>query len=558
MMPTRRESRHQKTPLKQARLADLNFNFQTVNSRKQSTPAQTEKHKQVGLEAFGFISQPASGRVSVVELKGGPVAGPEPLQQKRRKVVRPLRIWQSPSASPRASSLPPPPSPIGTPLGDGSEIAETQFAQPDAQFEDEPDLTTVEMRAEVNPPTVSFPSPISVTLKPGPLQMLPPPTTPKRRKVLEIPSSHSPPVTPISPYKSPSIFRSSQKSPLSHYRSPLKSPRKSPSKWSKSGLVASSQWWDNEETGLTQGFTQGPTQGRIPQEICEEDGDDDDFFNQTFNAGRLFQTDRARGSFSPLEETQVATYRTSPKIKTEKDLGTPHVSLFDEWEDRHQHREVEIIIPESPQSGAKRGHNARTPRKIKTEPQEEEGEVFPRSTQTQNRWESQHRDREDTVILESPLSPLHGRRKEVHWEDRSRATSTFPQPLPGTLGAQNIPGGTQYDDGTQEQYELWNILPATAEVEEEGKRASSEEETGDQEDQTKEKADITKKGKGVLGHEKSVVGSDDVLATMSQLLPETLMESFPMPPPLTQWSSQSNWTPGGADGDDDDDDDDEL
>ncbi|KAF8422654.1 hypothetical protein EV426DRAFT_604913 [Tirmania nivea] len=554
MMPTRRKSRHKKTPLEQARLADLNFNFQTVNSRQQFIPAPTEKHKQVSLEAFGFIPQPAKSRISTAKPESKAEAEPKPLQQKRRKViVRSPRISPSASASSGTSSPSQPSPSIDT---HDREIAETQFAQPDPQFKYEPDPAAEERQAEMNPPAVLFPSPISVTLRPGPLQMLRPPTTPKRRKALEIPSSHSPPVTPISPYKSPSIFRLSQKSPLSHRSSPLQFSRKSPSKWSKSGLVASTQWWDNEETGLTQGFTQGPTQGRISPKIGEGVEDANGFFNQTFPAGRLFQTDRARGSFSPLEETQATTYKISPKIKTEENLDPPHVSLFDRREDSHQHRRVETMIPESPQSGAKKKANTRSPRKIKSEPQEEGVEVFPWSTQTQNKWGRQHLDREDTVIPESPLSPPRGSCKEVHWEDcyRTRAASTSPQPFPGTLGAQNAPEETQYDDGTQVQYEWWDILAATAGRGGESKRASNREEAGDQEGQTKEKADITNKGKGELGYEENVLRSDDAMPTMSQLLPETLMESFPMPPPLTQWSSQPNWKPGGA-GDDDDDDD---
>lgn len=536
MMPTRRESRLKNSPLEQARLADLNFNFQTVNSRKGSTPARTEKHKQVGLEAFGFIKS------STVK--------PEPLQRKRRKVVvRSPRISLSASASSRTFSLSPPPSSIDT---QDREIAETQFAQPDLQFEDGLDPATEEREGEINPPVVSFPSLIPVALKPGPLQMLPPPTTPKRRKALEVPSSHSPPATPISPYKSPSIFLPLQKSLLSHHKSPLQSPRKSPSKWSKSGLVASSQWWDNEETGLSQGFTQGPAQGRISLEISEEDEDEDDFFNQTFYAGRLFQTDRARGSFSPVEETQAATYSTSLKIKAEEDLDTPDLPWFHEWEDSHQHKRIETMIPEARQKA-----NARNVLKIKKESQEEEGGISPRSTQTQDRWKSQHHDQEDTVIPESLLSPSHGSRKEVHWEDsdRTRGTSTSstsstsstpPGSLLGTSGARSTPEETQYGDGTQVQYEWWGILSATTEGGGEGKRASTREETEDQEVQIKNSG-ITKKGERGLGHEENILGSDDAMPTMSQLLPETLMESFPVPPPLTQWSSQPT---GGADDDD--------
>lgn len=306
--------------------------------------------------------------------------------------------------------------------------------------------------------------------------------------------------------------------------------------------------------GLTQGFTRGLTQGRLSLEMGEEDEDEDDFFNQTFHAGRLFQTDRARGSFSPLEETQAATYRTSPQFKAEGGLDT-HMPLFDECEDRHQQRAVERLIPESPQLIVKKKANIGSSLKIKTESQEEEGQIFQQSTQTQNRWESEHRYREGTVIPESPLSPSHGSRKKVHWEgsDRTRATSTFPQPSPGTLGARNVPVETQYGDGTQVQYEWWDILPAAARGGGEGRQASNGEETGNQEDQTMKKVDITKKEERKLGYEGKVPGSDDGMPTMSQLLPATLMESFPMPPPLTQWSSQLNWTPGG-----DDDDDDEL
>ncbi|KAF8459406.1 hypothetical protein BGX38DRAFT_1148418 [Terfezia claveryi] len=555
MMPKRQESRHKKTPLEQARLAALNFNFQTVNSLK-LTPAITEKHKQVGLETFGFISQPAKSRINTIEPECEAEAKPKPLQRKRRKVVlRPPRVSSSVSASSRTSSLSPPTPSIDT---HDSEIAETQFAQPDPKFEDEPDSTTEERQAEMNPPAVSFPSPILVTLKPGPLQMLPPQTTPKQRKVLEIPSSHSPPVTPISPYRSPSVFRSSQKSP-SHRRPPLQFPRKSPSKWSKSGLVASSQWWDNEELGFTQEFTQGLTQGRVSLETGEEDEDEDDFFNQTFHAGRLFQTDRARGSFSPLEETQAATYRTSPQFKAEGGLDTPHIPLFDEWEDSHQQRAVENMIPESPQLKAKKIANTGNALKIKTELQEEEGEIFPQSTQTQNRWEVQHRYPKGTIIPESPLSPFHESRKKVHWEgsDRTRATSTFPQPSPGTLGARNVPEETQYGDVTQVQYEWWDILSAAGGGAGEGRQASNGEETGIQEDQTMKKVAIAKKEERKLGYEEKVPRGDDVMPTLSQLLPATLMESFPMPPPLTQWSSQLNWTPGGDDNDDDDDDDDD-
>lgn len=552
-------SRKKKLPLEQARLAGLDFNFQTVNPRRESTtPSRGYQQKQAGLETFGFISRkakPIKSRTPTINTE----SEPEPPQQKRRRVVvRSPKLSQSSLLTSRTSSLSPPPSSLSPPpslidhhLLDDREIAETQFAQPDPESNNEPDPVIADSDGGV--PEL-FLTPIPAPLKLQPLQMLPPPTTPKRRKILEIPSSHSPPVTPISPYKSPSVIRFSQKSPLFRHRSLLKSPSKSPSKWRLSGQVASSQWWENDEDRLTQGFTQGFTQGPTSPELGEDDddGEEDDFFNQTFHAGRLFQTDRARGHFSQFEETQPATSR----FTYEEGFDTPYISLIDEWEDRNMekgHGTVALDTPQSSPKGQKSVMSSgKSSGKMDKGPQQDELELFPRSTQTQNRRESQISAREDIVIPESPLtSPQGGRMKMIsEGNGRARAASQFPRSGNRTASTRTVPVERHCVNETQEESE-WEALPETTLRRQCGK---AKVDTDSLTERKNKNGDSTGKsgveeGIGKPGIQELVLDSDYEIPTMSQLLPETLMESFPMPPPLTQWSSQLNWTPGEVDDD---------
>lgn len=558
-MPTPKNlSHHHKPknpPLEQARLADLNFSFQTIGSRSRQsvTPITRDKHKQVALEAFGFVSQKESpsktGRSTEPNPEPAPAStpepdiGPEPKKRKRRKVVV-KSPTPSPSSSISSQKLPP------SPLLDDREIEETQFAQLEPGAGDALGLLAAgkESCPEGVPPEFYINTPKPITIKPGPLQMLPPPTTPKRRKLLEIPSSHSPPETPISPYKSPSTFRATQQSPLSNRRSPFVTDHQSlmgsSPKWKSTGLVASSQWWDNEEVGLTQGLTQGPSSAQMSPEL--EDGSDiDDFWNQTFHPGRLFQSDRARGSFSPLEETQPATYKIQPQIIEEQNADSDYISSFDTLE---KNNSQVTLVPASPQVKDKKLNRVLGHAKIKPcLRDEEEQEIFPCYTQKQYSGDNPDNEREFIIIPESPLDSPRKARREVHWgDDDSITTSSTPSPsLSRPKCSPKAPKETQYADGTQLKYEYWDDLPKALED-----IPSSEENKHSQDSRSSAVAKGSiqvscsrgdKKERERLDNEEKVPESDDI-PTMSQLLPESLMESFPMPPPLTQLSSEVNWT----------------
>lgn len=531
--------------MEQTRLADLNLSYKTVNRYHHCLALPVpEKQRQVGLEAFGFILRKAktpnrtaktasastttktTPRTSAI--KGTIAEDYDPLREaegkhKKRKRRKKGAVMRPPSLSPSPSLSPPPLSPSTSPAllspllpfidsapWSDREIAETQFAQPDPQNQDERKLAAEASQVGVST-VIASPQPLPTHMRPQSSVMFSSPTTPKRKKVVEIPNSHSPPATPISPYGSPSLFRSSQKSSLLSYRPSIKPPSKWPREWSLSGHVTSSQWWDNI------------SQVDMPVELCgdgEQDEEEDiRFFNQKLPTGRLFQSNMTGGSSSKSDEAQFPRSIDSSEGQAEGDLDTTLVSLTEPWGDNISQRNIITVIPESPQPMRRRqgGFGDRNRPEL-----EDELETFPRPTQPQNRFETQPNDN-DFVVLESPLNTPRKRRRVIDREsgDEDRTVSTLPE------SSKTYPEAlqeTQYEDGSSK---WWGSLPGWATLAADkhliagGAVGKKDIETSDSQE-----------------HYSEYKASDSVdLLTVSQLLPQSLMESLPMPPPLTQWST---------------------
>ena len=540
-MPTRRGRKE--SPLAQSRLAGLNFNYQTVTRPNAPSLASADTHRQAGLEAFGFVSQKPSAKTSL----------PPQDEDKPRKKVAVRSPSLSPSPSPAATSSRLAASLLSSPdhpLFGEREIFETQFAQPDQLYGGDLAFLTASSPAKATPPAIAS---ISILLKPRLSQRLPPPVTPKRRKVLEIPSSHTPPVTPISPYKSPTRFRIPQKSPLSCSRFALRSPG---NKWRHQvpSQVPSSQWWENDDSQSVRVATQG---GVFPE--LDEGEDDSDLFSHTYHPRPLFKSNGPDGNLSQmttLELSQPSTRRReSPKMKTEQECDT---SLLGRWPDIHL-RVQDVVVPESPQSKATKSRMSPRSKiyfKIKTEPEsEDEEDIYPRSTQTQNRREFFHR--EETSIPESPLSSYNsigGLRRIQSWGSgagcREHTQTDYMSIGRDSRDERTRHDETQYEDGSPLEYDWWDLIPTTIEDKEKemsrgrtnslakGKQRDKDE--GQTEiEQAKQSNQDKRTVFGVFGVDDADI--EEGLITVSQLLPETLMESFPIPPPLTQWSNTSSW-----------------
>ena len=252
--------------------------------------------------------------------------------------------------------------------------------------------------------------------------------------------------------------------------------------------------------------------------------EDDRFFNQAFPAKRLFQRNRARESFSKLDETQLLQSVGSPKVHAENGFDTALV-LLPLWNDSVSQRNIITIIPESPQPMRRRQGSFGDRNRLKSP--EDELEIFSRSIIPQNRREAQPNGN-DLVIPESPLNTPHKRRRVIDRDlsDETRAASTFPVPsMPHSETLQE----TQYEDRPNK---LWGSLPTLV--------ADRHLIAG---------AAVGKRHIGASGNRQQsysdgkASGSGDLL-TVSQLLPQSLMESLPIPPPLTQWSIP---TPGDVD-----------
>ena len=259
----------------------------------------------------------------------------------------------------------------------------------------------------------------------------------------------------------------------------------------------------------------------MPVEFCgdgEQDEEENRFFNQKLPTGRLFQSNKARGSFSKFDEAQFLRSIDSPKGQAKDDLDTALVPLTELWGDSISQHNIITVIPESPQPVRRRqgGFGDRNG----SEYPEDELETFPRSTQPQNRWETQPNDN-DLVVLESPLNTPCKRRRVMDREsgDEDRTASTLPEPSkihPEALQE------TQYEDGSSK---WWGSLSGWA-TPAADKHLIADGAVGKKHIETSDKQE----------HYSEYQASDSIdLLTVSQLLPQSLMESLPMPPPLTQW-----------------------
>ncbi|KAF8476171.1 hypothetical protein BDZ91DRAFT_711111 [Kalaharituber pfeilii] len=516
-------SRRRSSPLTQARLTDLNFNFQRVRSRLEATPP-ADKHRQIGLEAFGF----SVARAGPARKPAKPTTADDKPPTKKRKGVR----IASPSSS---SSLPGPfPSPLGAvTLPHDREIPETQFAQSDLFSEDESDDIELKRR-EATPPTVSPPTPTSgaIAMGPGPTIMPPPPITPKRRKVLEIPNSHSPPVTPLSPYRSPSK-RSLTQSPLSHCKPSLR--------WRIDGKVASSQWWDNEDS-------QDPTLAmQVPEsQQAEDDEESDDVFETSFHPVRLFQSEISQRSLSeltipPSSQPVKLERNESLKIKLEDGFEPENLSSITHWTGPDTETRENTVIPESPLVDT--GHS----------PEPSQTRIKLESIETEKFHSPDRKKRGDTAIPESPSGRRFGKIDESTIPPSSQrimnsaASSDIPSSNDGVLSQGQMPPETQYGDGAE--YEWWDINPQWVEEKDGGNLKDAKGTIYHAEGLDSDNLETEKKTEEEVNRSSSDDESEVEVPTISQLLPETLMESFPMPPPLTQWSSMPSWDPGEEDDD---------
>lgn len=257
----------------------------------------------------------------------------------------------------------------------------------------------------------------------------------------------------------------------------------------------------------------------------DDEEEDDSFFNQTFPAGQLFQSNRAHGSLGSFDETQLPRSICSPKGQAEGGLDTALVSLTELWGSDGV-SQSNIVVPESPQP-MRRRQSSFGDRNGSEYPKHELLEIFPRSTQPQNRQETQFSDNDndnDLRVPESPLNTPHKRRRVVDHDsnDETGIPSALPGPSKPYLEALQ---GTQYEDGPNE----WrNSLPEWTTL------VAGEHLIANNTAVSKRHMDASGSRQEHHGEDKAS-GSDDLL-TVSQLLPQSLMESLPVPPPLTQWT----------------------
>lgn len=181
--------------LKQARLVGINDHVKSVRQKSTGPPTSNSTLgglRQSGLATFGFsVRKDAPDRRGVIEM---------PLPKRRKKLVAGLEVPETQFAlntqSPEFSDY--------NPFATSSEavFGEDGYSSP----------------LSSPPSEAPSPSPISsfVAMPPPP----PPaaPVTPKRRRVIEVPDSKSPPVTPFTPYASQQQgdWLDSQPSPTAH------------------------------------------------------------------------------------------------------------------------------------------------------------------------------------------------------------------------------------------------------------------------------------------------------------------------------------------------------
>ncbi|KAI5807432.1 hypothetical protein DFH27DRAFT_546234 [Peziza echinospora] len=521
-----RKSRRSHPPLEQTRLADVNFNFRTVtpNSRR-NPPPPPEKQKQVGLDAFGFSlkpagkpSEPAKKVVSnSSSSKKVPKTEPEEDEappSKRYKVNRP----QDSSPPRRLARFP------------QKEVAETQFAYPGSLSEDDSDedeemgekegsgATSLDFE-KTPPPAEHPPTPTSVIGLPKlDMRLMPPPMTPKRRRILEIPSSHSPPVTPLSPYR-PSPQTSPLKSPLSRRRVLFRTPTLSPTR-SVRKKVESSQWWENEDS---------QQESVLSTQVADEEKLEGDISSNSFRHGPLFPTSSsqsAKATHSNSRSHEAPSERqNSPIIKSEFRYSTTEIfPPIDSPPSRKSHSPMF----ESPQIRIKREReNVQHVQYVKRELSVESSPglfSFP---------EQSLMEQDGNSISEPPSKDAQTRNAaEPSVQTKQHFQSEIDaKPASGMQQAQE----TQYD--CTAEYSWWDLTPGLTKG-----------------NGVKEDSEAKRKHSLDLGPRDDDGADLDGSITMSQLLPSSLMESFPMPPPLTQWSGNQSGSLISPESDDDDDD----
>lgn len=187
--------------LKQARLTGVNDYAKSVRQKSTTPNSASSELKQAGLTAFGFRGANASKKSKTPDRRD---AIETPPQKRRKKLTGNLEIPETQFAQNTQSPEP----------GGHDSFANSYTGD---EYSSPLSSPPPEGSSPILPPSISS----SAAMPPPPAPAMP--VTPKRRRVVEVPDSKSPPFTPFTPYAS-----QQQKDQLSSQASPTARLSKSP------------------------------------------------------------------------------------------------------------------------------------------------------------------------------------------------------------------------------------------------------------------------------------------------------------------------------------------
>lgn len=565
--------------LKQARLVGINDHVKSVQQKSTGPPTSNSTLgglRQSGLAAFGFgVRKDTLDRRDVIEI---------PPPKRRKKLVADLEVPETQFAlntqSPELSDY--------DPFATSSEAVfrEDGYSSP----------------LSSPPSEVSSPSPISsfVAMPPPP----PPaaPVTPKRRRVIEVPDSKSPPVTPFTPYASQQQddWLDSQPSPIAHKNiSPFVQPMEGylgsdiptptssrvvrqrlftsgsdmaqqdkgdegeahkekvggmgdAAEWvevvfeDRDRIIKSSQWWENEDTqnvslsmqeerdighdSALQDFVQDDESFRVDLSYKSELAENTDEKDGTYESQADSEIDL--GGNDMQESFHSMTY---PVLGFRGDTPEPEPIMGDDRIDEDfpsptaNQEDAEGVdkcneSQEYPVYGAYRTQQFPSSFYQHSSYRLSSPEIPPSSqfapvidNELCSAGKDDNRGQGGALLLPRVIEKGPDARDE---EDGTHDKEGLPQRFPELVNRSN----TAAREDLQCLPVLINMLDALA---------RGEVDYGDHEDgQDIQDISIKDDNEG-----KGQVGWRDGTVTRSQLLPSELMETFPMPPPLSQFSS---------------------